>query len=103
MTPGWITIAALFVGTIALKATGPITLGRRRPPQRAMAVIALVAPTVLTSLVIYQALNADPIGLTIDARLIGLAAAALALAARAPMIIVILAAALATALTRALT
>ncbi|MQA87092.1 MAG: AzlD domain-containing protein [Streptosporangiales bacterium] len=102
MTAVWITIAALFVGTIALKATGPIALRRRHPPRRAVAVIALVAPTVLTSLVLYQTLSAHPTGVTMDARIVGLVVAALAIAARAPMIVVILLAALATAAVRAL-
>jgi hypothetical protein len=43
MTAVWITIAALALGTVALKATGPVALGGRQPPARAAAVIALVA------------------------------------------------------------
>lgn len=97
----WITIAALCVGTIALKAAGPLALRGHQPPQQAMMIIALVAPAVLTSLVLYQTLAATPSGITFDARITGLTAAAIAITARAPMFIVVLLAALTTAATRA--
>jgi hypothetical protein len=102
MTAVWLTIAALCVGTIALKASGPATLRGRRPPARAMAAIALVAPAVLASLVLYQTFGDSPSGITVDARVAGLAAAGLAVALRAPMLVVVAVAALATALARAL-
>lgn len=102
MTAVWITIAALCVGTALMKASGPLVLGTRRPPERALNVIALVAPAVLTSLIIYQTVGDHPSGLTVDARIVGLGVAALALAARAPMLLTVLLAAVATALTRAL-
>lgn len=102
MTAAWLTIAALCVATAAMKASGPAALRGRRPSQRAMAAIALVAPAVLASLVLYQTLGETPSGITVDARLAGLAAAGLAIAARAPMLVVVAVAALTTALTRAL-
>lgn len=102
MTTVWITVAVLCVGTALLKASGPLVLGTRRPPERALNVIAFVAPAVLTSLIIYQTFGDHPSGLTVDARLVGLGVAALALAARAPMLLTVLLAAVATALTRAL-
>jgi Branched-chain amino acid transport protein (AzlD) len=103
MTAAWIVTAALFIGTVALKAAGPLALGGRQPSDRALAVIALVAPSILTSLVLYQTFTGDPDGLTIDARAVGLAVAAIAAVARLPMIVVVALAALATAVTRALT
>lgn len=102
MTAVWITIAGLCVGTALLKASGPLVLGTRRPPERALNVIAFVAPAVLTSLIVYQTFGDNPSGFTVDARLVGLGVAALALAARAPMLLTVLLAAVATALTRAL-
>lgn len=101
MTAVWLTIAALCVGTVALKAAGPATLRGRRPSPRAMSVIALVAPAVLASLVLYQTFGDSPSGMTVDARLAGLAVAGAAIALRAPMLVVVAAAALATALARA--
>jgi uncharacterized membrane protein len=103
MTAAWVTIAALCVGTAALKAAGPAALRGRRPPPRAMAAIALVAPAVLASLVLYQTFGDRPSGITVDARLAGLVVAGAAVALRAPMLVVVAAAALATALARAMT
>ena len=44
MTAVWILVAVLFAGTVALKAVGPVTFGRRRLSGRTAAVIGLVAP-----------------------------------------------------------
>jgi Branched-chain amino acid transport protein (AzlD) len=102
MTAAWVTIGVLCVATVAMKASGPAALRGRRPSRRALAVIALVAPAVLASLVLYQTFGETPSGITADARLAGVAVAALAIALRAPMLVVVAAAALATALARAL-
>jgi hypothetical protein len=61
-----------------------------------------VAPAILGGLVVYETVSAGDGGVALDARLLGLAAAALALVLRAPLIAVVLVAALATALARAL-
>jgi hypothetical protein len=97
----WIVVAALCLGTVGLKAIGPATLGARRPPERALAVIALVAPAILTSLVLYETLSDSHSGLTIDARLAGLGAAGAAALVRLPMLAIVVLAAGATALARA--
>ena len=100
MTAVWFVIAALFLGTLALKAAGPVVLGRRRPPERALAVIALVAPAILTGLVVYETFKAVPSGLALDARAIGLVVALAAALAKLPMIVVVVLAATAAALAR---
>ena len=102
MTGVWLTIAALCLTTVVMKASGPAALRGRRPSRRALAAIALVAPAVLASLVLYQTFGETPSGITVDARLAGLAAAAGAIALRAPMLVVVAVAAAATALARAL-
>jgi hypothetical protein len=102
MTAAWITVTALFVGTVAIKTVGPLALGGRRPPPRALAVIALVAPAVLAGLVFYETFNTSGPGIEVDARVVGLAAAGLAAAARLPMLLIVVVAAAATALVRAL-
>ncbi|MGH3034928.1 MAG: AzlD domain-containing protein, partial [Gaiellaceae bacterium] len=59
-------------------------------------------PALLAALVVTQAVGGDR-ELVLDARLAGLGAAAVALLARAPLLVVVIVAATATALTRALT
>jgi hypothetical protein len=98
----WLTIGALAGGTAVLKAAGPVAGGRRRPSPRVANVIVLIAPALLAALVVYETVHAGTRGFAADARLGGVAAAALALAARLPLVAVIALAAVATALTRAL-
>jgi uncharacterized membrane protein len=102
MTAVWILVAVLFAGTVALKAAGPVTFGRRRLSGRMAAVIGLVAPALLAALVAYETLTAGGTGIAIDARVAGLVAAVVALALRLPMIVVVVAAAAATAAVRAI-
>ncbi len=100
MTAVWVTIALLAVGTVVVKAIGPVTLGGRVLPPRVIGVISLLAPALLAALVVVQTFGKGS-DLVIDARVVGLTAAALSLWARLPLIVVALAAAAATALTRA--
>ena len=101
MTAAWLTVAGLFVGTVAIKALGPVALGRWRPSQQASKVIGLVAPAVLAALVVYETCVASNQGIQLDARLVGLGMAGVALALRWPMLVVVVTAAAATALVRA--
>jgi hypothetical protein len=102
MTAAWLTIGVLFIGTALSKAAGPLTTGGKQPSGRALHVTRLVAPAILAALVAYETLSNDGDGIVVDARAVGLGAAALAIVARAPMIVTVLLAAAATALTRAL-
>jgi uncharacterized membrane protein len=99
----WITIAVLAVCTVTIKASGPLALGGRALPDHVSSVTRLVAPALLASLVVYETLSGDGTGLTADARLAGLGVAAAVLALRLPMMAAVVAAAVATALVRALT
>ena len=101
MSTVWLTVALLTVGTFLSKAAGTIILGSHQPGERTMSMTALVAPALLAALVVYETFGAHGGGLTLDARAAGLGAAVLALIARAPMIVVILIAASATAALRA--
>jgi hypothetical protein len=103
MSAAWIVIAALCLGTIATKAIGPAALGGREPPERAISVITLVAPAILTSLVLYETLSDAHSGLVVDARIVGLVVGGAAAIARLPMIAIVALAAAATALTRLVT
>jgi hypothetical protein len=102
MTAVWITIAALTVGTFAAKASGTLVLGTRTPGERTLSMTALVAPALLAALVVYETFSAHGDGITLDARTAGLGAAIVAILARAPMLLVMLIAAAATAGVRAL-
>jgi Branched-chain amino acid transport protein (AzlD) len=103
MSSAWLVIAGLAAGTALLRASGPVILGGRVPPERAMAVVALVAPAVLGGLVIYETFTASRSGIAVDARVAGLAVAGVAIAARAPLTLVVLLAAAATAGARMVT
>ena len=64
-------------------------------------VTALLAPALLAAFVVTSVFAGDR-ELALDARAVGLAAAAVALLLRAPILVVVIVAALATALVRAL-
>jgi branched chain amino acid efflux pump len=102
MTAVWVTIVVLAIGTIAIKATGPIAVGGRDLSPRARAVVVLVAPALLAALVVYEMLAGEGGGLALDERLAGVLAAAAALLLRLPMLAVIAVAAAASALARAI-
>lgn len=99
MTEVWVVVAVIGVGTMAIKAAGPVLLGGRPLPSRLTGVVALLAPALLAALVATTALG-DGQHIVADARLIGLGAAVLALLLRAPVLVVVLTAAVAAALAR---
>jgi branched-subunit amino acid transport protein len=95
----WVAVAVVGLGTVGLKALGPVVLGGRALPEGLTGIVELLAPAVLSALVAVQAFGADR-ALVLDARLIGLAAAGIALWRKAPMIVVVLVAAVTTAVVR---
>jgi branched-subunit amino acid transport protein len=97
----WFVVALSGVATVMLKATGPVLLGGRELPQEVLGVVGLLAPAVLAALVVTQVF-ADDRDLVVDSRLVGLAAGAVAVLARAPPIAVVVVAAASTAIVRAL-
>jgi uncharacterized membrane protein len=101
MTTVWVTIALLTVGTVAIKASGPVALGGRDLPPRLSGVVARLAPALLSALVVVETFGRDH-ALGVNESAVGLVAAAVALAARLPMIVVVAIAAAVTALLRAL-
>jgi branched chain amino acid efflux pump len=100
MTTLWIVIVIVALATVAIKAAGPLLVGGRELPPRAVAVIALLAPALLAALVVTQTFGEDG-HLVLDERAIGVAVAGLALALRAPVLVAVALAAVSTALTRA--
>jgi branched-subunit amino acid transport protein len=101
MSSGWTLVIVCGLATLTLKSLAPALLGGRDLPPRLLGVLALLAPTLLAALIVTQAF-ASGRALVLDARAAGLAAAAVALALRAPLLVVILAAAVVAALVRSL-
>lgn len=101
MSRAWTTILLLTAATYALKSFGPIVLGgdRSLPPRLTRFADELPAP-LLAALVAISTF-ADGTSWTLDARLVGLVVAAFALWKRLPFVVVVIAAAIATALARA--
>jgi uncharacterized membrane protein len=100
MTTLWIVIVIVALANVAIKAAGPLLVGGRELPPRAVAVIALLAPALLAALVVTQTFGEDG-HLVLDERAIGVAVAGLALALRAPVLVAVALAAVSTALARA--
>ena len=78
MIATWIAVAAVGVASIALKGAGPVGFAGRPLPRAISLVMPLLAPCLLAALVVGQTV-ADGRALVIDARLAGVAAAAVAL------------------------
>lgn len=102
MTEVWIVVAVTGAATMLIKSTGPVLVGGRELPARLVGVVELLAPALLAALVVTQVF-ADDRDLAIDTRVIGLGAGAVAVLARAPLIVTVVVAAAATAVVRALT
>ena len=101
MSDAWITVAALTLGTAAIRASGPVLLGGRDLPRRFQSVVALFAPALLAALVVVQTVGAPEGGAyEFDARIFGVTAAAVALAGGAGTLAVGVLAAVVTALVR---
>lgn len=95
-----IVLVGLAVGTYALKSAAPLLLGGRPLPVSATRMANLLPAPLLAALVLVSAFTTDG-SLEVDARLFGLAAAAVALQRRAPFAVVVIVAVAATALARA--
>jgi hypothetical protein len=97
----WLVVVITSVGTLALKAAGPVLLGGRPLPDRLSGVVTLVGPALLAALVAIGTF-ADGQRLVLDARVLGVAAAVVAIKLRAPVLLVVVIAASVTACSRAL-
>jgi branched-subunit amino acid transport protein len=95
----WLVIAVVGAVTIVFKASGPVLLGRRRLPPRVASVVEVLAPAMLAALVVTQTVGGDR-ELVFDERLAGVAAGAVAVWLRAPLIVVMVVAAATAALIR---
>ena len=101
MTKVWLTIALVALASFTLKAAGPLILGDRRLGPRATRVVALLAPALLTALVLVDTVTSGQ-RLVVDARLAGVVAAGVAMLLRAPLLLSLGVAVATTALVRLL-
>ncbi|HYY32586.1 MAG TPA: AzlD domain-containing protein [Gaiellaceae bacterium] len=101
MSAVWTVVLLVGIATVGLKAVGPVVLGERKIPAVLSAVLFLLAPALLAALVVTQAVGGER-ELVLDARLLGLAAAVIAIVLRVPLIGVVVIAATVAALARAL-
>jgi branched chain amino acid efflux pump len=88
----WVLIAVLTLGTVAAKTLGPVLAGGRQPPERVRLVIAMLAPALITSLVVTGTVTTGH-HVVMDVRLAGVGAGLLALLLRAPLVVALVIAA----------
>jgi branched-subunit amino acid transport protein len=98
----WTAVLVASVGCLALKILGWAVPGRVLDNERVRRTVVLVPVALLAALVVVQAF-ARGHTLHLDARAVGLAVAAVAIVLRAPFLLVVVVAAVATALARAVT
>jgi branched-subunit amino acid transport protein len=92
-------VGAVGIGTIVLKAVGPVAVSGKKLPPRVGDLLDVVAPAILAALVVTETF-AGGRSLVLDARLAGVAAGLVAIALRAPIWAVVVVGAAATALAR---
>jgi uncharacterized membrane protein len=97
----WVALGVLAAGTYVMKAVGPIASAGRQLPPRLRSLAELLPAALLAALVATQTVT-DGTSLTLDARVVGVGIAAVAVALRAPFALVVLLGALGTAGVRLL-
>ena len=95
----WLVIVVVGSVTMAFKAAGPVLLGNRELPPRVASVVDVLAPAMLAALVVTQTVGGDR-ELVIDPRLAGVIAGGIAVWLRAPLLVVMLVAAVTAAVIR---
>jgi len=96
-----VVLVIMAIGTYLLKSAGPLILGDRALPVRLQEIVDLLPAALLAALAIVSTVG-DGESIVIDARLVGLVVAGIALWRRLPFVVVILLACAATALVRAI-
>lgn len=95
----WLAIAALAVGAYLFKAVGLVVIGGRELRGPAAETMRLLPAALLSALVVVGTLSLDQ-RLVIDARLAGMCFAAIAVWRKWPFTLVVVGAAVVTALVR---
>jgi branched-subunit amino acid transport protein len=102
MSTAAVVLVLLASGTYVLKSAGPLLLGGDRSLPPWVDRLALLLPAPLLAALVVTSTAADGKSLVLDARVVGVAAAAVALRLKAPFVVAVVAAAAATALARVL-
>jgi branched chain amino acid efflux pump len=101
VSDAWLTVLVVGAGTAVLKAVGPVGVAHRSLRPTLERLLELIAPAILAALVVVETFGGDR-ELVADARLAGVGAGLLCVLLRAPLWLVVLCGALATAGVRAL-
>lgn len=99
MSDATVVLIVMASGTFALKSAGPLLLGDRPLPARPRRVVELLPAALLAALAVVSTFG-DGASLVLDARAAGLLAAGVALWRRAPFVVVVIVAAVVTAVVR---
>jgi branched-subunit amino acid transport protein len=97
----WLLVALLSVAALGLKVLGFVIVGGRETPPMLQRCLALIPASLLAALIAKDTLTTAQ-ALAFDARLVGLAVAAVAVWRRLPFVVVIVLATVSTAVVRAL-
>jgi branched-subunit amino acid transport protein len=95
----WLAIAVTALVSALTKASGPLVLGDKPLPARGERLVSFLAPALLAALVVTDTIGSKG-HLHLDARLVGLGAAALALKLRRSLLVTVIVAVAATAAIR---
>jgi branched-subunit amino acid transport protein len=94
-----IVLIVMTMGTFALKSAGPLVLGDRALPLRLQQLVDLLPAALLAALTVVSTVG-DGRAIVLDARLVGLVVAGVALWRKLPFVVVVVLACAATALVR---
>lgn len=101
MTGVWMAVLVIGVVTMLFKSAGPVFVGKRELPPRLRSVVELLAPVMLTALVVTQTFGGDQ-SITVDERVPGVAAGAFAAWRGVPIVLAMVIGAVVTATFRQL-
>ena len=101
MSDPWLAVFIIGAAAMVMKATGPVVVGGRELPPRVAELVAALAPALLAAFVVTGTFASER-SLVFDERALGLGAAAVCMWLKTPLLVAVAAAALVTALARAL-